>query len=148
MYLLVSALCAVFVSCQKKEPLPWKLGAQSYTFHKFTFVETLDKLQELGLQYVEVYYGQRLGEGFGDQKMDFRMDKATQAKVLEAAKAKNVTIYASGVVICEDEQEWEDLFRFAILYYLSFIHEDYTACYFFGKIHFMSYDYHRHFFGC
>jgi sugar phosphate isomerase/epimerase len=113
MYLLLLALGAVFASCQKKEPLPWKLGAQSYTFHRFTFVETLDKLQTLDLQYVEVYYGQRLGEGFGDQRMDFRMDKATQAKVLEAAKAKNVAIYASGVVICEDEQEWEDLFQFA-----------------------------------
>jgi len=89
------------------------MGVQSYTFHKFTFVETLDKLQTLELQYVEVYFGQRLGEGFGDQKMDFRMDKETQKKVLEAAKAKNVTIYACGVVICNSEEEWEQLFQFA-----------------------------------
>jgi len=105
-------LFVAFVSCNKTS-IPWKTGAQSYTFHKFTFVETLDKLETLGLQYVEVYYGQRLGEGFGEQRMDFRMDKATQAKVLEAARAKNVKIFASGVVICENEQEWEELFRFA-----------------------------------
>ena len=110
--LLLSALCVISVSCQKTADT-WKVGAQSYTFHRFTFVETLDKLQTLGLQYVEVYYGQRLGEGFDDQRMDFRMDKATQAKVLEAAKAKNVEIIASGVVICENEEEWEQLFAFA-----------------------------------
>ena len=111
-YLFVLAVCVAFVSCHKSDCL-WKTGAQSATFHKFTFVETLDKLQILDLQYVEVYYGQLLGEGFGDQKMDFRMDKATQTKVLEAAKAKNVTIMASGVVICNSEEEWEQLFRFA-----------------------------------
>ena len=105
-------ICVVSVSCQQTS-CPWKTGAQSYTFHKFTFVETLDKLQTLGLQYVEVYYGQRLGEGFGEQTMDFRMDKATRTKVLEAAKAKGVKIFASGVVICDSEQEWEQLFQFA-----------------------------------
>jgi len=109
---LFLTLCTVLVSCQKTS-CPWKTGAQSYTFHKFTFMETLDKLQTLGLQYVEVYFGQRLGEGFGEQRMDFMMDKATQTKVLEAAKAKNVQIMASGVVICDNEQEWEQLFRFA-----------------------------------
>ena len=111
-YLLLLALCAVSVSCDKTT-CTWKTGAQSYTFHKFTFVETLDKLQTLGLQYVEVYYGQRLGEGFGEQRMDFRMDGDVQTKVLNLAKTKNVTIIASGVVICENEQEWEQLFRFA-----------------------------------
>jgi len=111
-YLFLLAVCLVCVSCQKPS-VPWKVGVQSYTFHKFTFVETLDKLQTLELQYVEVYFGQPLGEGFGEQKMDFRMDKATQTKVLEAAKARNVNIVASGVVICDTEQEWEQLFRFA-----------------------------------
>jgi sugar phosphate isomerase/epimerase len=111
-YLFLLALCAICVSCQKTSP-PWKVGVQSYTFHRFTFVETLDKLQSLGLQHIEVYFGQRLGEGFGDQRMDFRMDKATQTKVLEAAKAKGIQIIACGVVICDSEQEWEQLFRFA-----------------------------------
>ena len=112
-YLFVLALFIVCISCQKTSTIPWKVGAQAYTFHKFTFVETLDKLETLGLQYVEVYYGQLLGEGFGEQRMDFSMDKATQTKVLEAAEAKNVKIMASGVVICDSEEEWEDLFRFA-----------------------------------
>lgn len=104
--------CAFQLSAQKAN-YDWKLGAQSYTFHRFTFVETLDKLQELGLQYIEVYYGQRLGEGFDGQTMDFRMDKETQKKILALAKSKNVKIFASGVVTPNDEAEWRQLFDFA-----------------------------------
>jgi len=111
-YLFLLASCALFASCQKSS-CSWKTGAQSYTFHRFTFVETLEKLQSLGLQYVEVYFGQPLGEGFGDLKMDFTMDRSIQKKVSEAAQARNVAIIACGVVILNTEQEWEQLFRFA-----------------------------------
>ncbi len=109
----ILCVCCLLSATAQKVSYPWKLGAQTYTFHKFTFVETLDKLQTLGLQYAEVYYGQPLGKGFGEQTMDYKMDKATQKKVLEAAKTKGVKIMASGVVICDSEQEWEQLFRFA-----------------------------------
>jgi sugar phosphate isomerase/epimerase len=111
--LLMMAAALVVLSCNRRTSDGWKLGAQSYTFHKFSYVETMDKLQTLGLNYVEVFFGQRLGEGFGDQTMDFHMDEATRAKLLEVSKAKNVAIVASGVVICESGEEWEQLFRFA-----------------------------------
>lgn len=94
------------------EKAGWKLGVQSYTFHKFTFQEAVDKAQQLGLKYIEVYYGQPLGEGM-EGTMDFRMDKNTRKQVLKYAKSKKVKIVASGVVICKDEQEWEQLFQFA-----------------------------------
>jgi len=90
----------------------WLLGVQSYTFHKFSFQEAIDKVQLLGLNYVEVYYGQTLGEDI-DGTMDFRMDEATQRKVLDYAASKGVNIVASGVVICKDEAEWKQLFEFA-----------------------------------
>jgi len=113
-YLFLFTLCMISLSCQKTtSPIQWKVGAQSYTFHKFTFVEALDKIKSLDLNYVEIYYGQLLGEGFGEQRMDFRMDKATRTKVLEAAKARNITILASGVVVPETEEEWDQLFEFA-----------------------------------
>ena len=109
---LLTVLCVVAISCNKSS-CPWKTGAQTYTFRLFSLMEALDKTQSLGLQYAEVYFGQPLGQGFGDQKMDYKMDKATQAKVLEAAKARNVKIMACGVVACDTEQEWEQLFLFA-----------------------------------
>jgi sugar phosphate isomerase/epimerase len=96
----------------KAEKAGWLLGAQSYTFHKFTYVETVDRMQKLGLKYVEVYYGQKLGEGFTGT-MDYKMDKSTRQKVLNLTKSKGITIVASGVVICENNAEWDQLFEFA-----------------------------------
>jgi len=96
----------------KAEKAGWRLGVQAYTFHKFSLKEAIDKAHDLGLKYIEVYYGQPLGEGI-DGKMDYNMDKATQAKVLAYAKSKDVKIVASGVIICDNEAEWKKLFEFA-----------------------------------
>jgi len=96
----------------KAEKAGWRLGVQSYSFHLFSFEESVDKAQQLELKYMEVYYGQPLGKDIPGT-MDFNMDKATQAKVLAYAKSKGVKIVASGVVICKDEAEWKQLFEFA-----------------------------------
>ena len=96
----------------KAEKAGWKLGVQAYTFHKFSLQEAIDKAHELQLKYVEVYYGQPLGKDI-EGKMDFRMDKETQKKVLTYAKSKGVKIVASGVISCKDEAEWKELFDFA-----------------------------------
>ena len=112
--LLTVILLSINVLAQKEKPSKtgWELGVQSYTFHKFSFTEAVDKAHQLGLNYIEVYYGQTLGEGM-DGTMDFKMDKETRQKVLKYAKSKKVKIIASGVVICKDEQEWKQLFEFA-----------------------------------
>jgi sugar phosphate isomerase/epimerase len=96
----------------KAEKAGWKIGLQAYTLHKFSFEEAVDKAHELGLKYIEVYYGQPLGKDI-DGKMDFRMPKTDQQKVLAYAKSKGVKIIASGVIICKDEAEWKQLFEFA-----------------------------------
>lgn len=102
----------LFAQKDKLAKAGWKLGVQSYTFHKFSFKEAVDKAHQLGLKYIEVYYGQPLGEGL-EGTMDFRMDKKTRKKVLNYAKSKNVKIIASGVIICKNEAEWDQLFEFA-----------------------------------
>lgn len=94
------------------EKAGWKLGIQSYTFHKFTFEQAVDKANQLGLKYMEVYYGQPLGKSI-EGKMDFRMSKADRQKVLAYAKSKDVKIIASGVIVCKEEAEWKQLFEFA-----------------------------------
>jgi len=108
--LLISV--GVFGQQTKAEKAGWRLGVQSYTFHKFSLKEAIDKTHDLGLKYVEVYYDQVLGDGI-DGKMDYHMDKATQAKVLAYARSKGVKIVASGVIICDSEAEWKKLFEFA-----------------------------------
>ncbi|MDO9256877.1 MAG: sugar phosphate isomerase/epimerase [Bacteroidales bacterium] len=115
----INSLILVLLACSnlsvqpgKAEKAGWHLGVQAYTFHKFSFKETVDKTQQMGLKYIEVYYGQPLGKNI-EGTMDFRMDKATREKVLAYAKSKGVKIIASGVVICKDEAEWKQLFEFA-----------------------------------
>ena len=35
-----------------QEKLGWRLGVEAYTFHKFTFLETIEKTAQLGLPYI------------------------------------------------------------------------------------------------
>ena len=82
---------------QKKEAkLGWKLGAQAYSFNRFTLAEALDKLDSCGLKYVECFPGQTIGGGI-EGKMDFKMDAAKRAQVLNLLKSKNKTLVAFGV---------------------------------------------------
>jgi len=112
MLLLVAFSANSFAQSAKAEKGGWLLGAQSYTFHQFTFAETLDRMQKLGLKYVEIYYGQKLGDGLPGT-MDYKMDKPTQLKVLKLAKSKGVKIVAGGVIICENNGDWDKLFEFS-----------------------------------
>uniref|UniRef100_UPI003217BD86 sugar phosphate isomerase/epimerase family protein n=1 Tax=uncultured Draconibacterium sp. TaxID=1573823 RepID=UPI003217BD86 len=111
--LVLVLLCGLSsTGAEKSKKRDWRLGVQTYSFHLFTFQETIDKIAELGLNYAEIYYGQKLG-GDMEGTMDFCMDEAKQKKILAYAKSKNVKLIASGVVICKDEAEWEQLFKFA-----------------------------------
>lgn len=96
----------------KLEKAGWQLGVQSYTFHKFSFCEAVDKAQQLGLKNIEVYFGQPLGTKI-EATMDFSMDKTIQKKVLKYARSKGIKIMAAGVVICKDSAEWKQVFEFA-----------------------------------
>ncbi len=112
--LLLVLATSLSLSAQKRKlkEAGWELGVQSYTFHKFSFQEAIDKVNQLGLNAIEVYFGQPLGEGM-EGTMDFRMDRKTQQLVLDYARSKKVKIVACGVVICKDEPEWKQLFEFA-----------------------------------
>lgn len=106
-------LFAMPAMAQKKEAkLGWKLGAQAYSFNRFTLAEALDKLDSCGLKYVECYPGQTIGGGI-EGKMDFKMDAAKRAQVLNLLKSKNKTLVAFGVVSPHSEADWEQLFAFA-----------------------------------
>ena len=98
---------------QKAEKQGWRLGMQSYTFHQFTLEEALSKTQELGLKYIEVFPGHRLGEKWGDQVFGPQLDAQTREEIKELAASKGIKIVATGVVVTNSPDEWEPLFRFA-----------------------------------
>jgi sugar phosphate isomerase/epimerase/type 1 glutamine amidotransferase len=49
-------------SLRAQEKLGWRLGVEAYTFHKFSFFETLDKTAQLGLAYVGGLSFQKVSE--------------------------------------------------------------------------------------
>lgn len=56
MIAIVCCLLAIPSEAQTKaEKNGWRLGMQSYSFHLFPLTEALDKTQELGLKYIEIY---------------------------------------------------------------------------------------------
>jgi len=117
--LFVLALCLMtFVSLSscsnqtKAEKMGWKLAMQSYSFHDFTLVETLDKCNELGLKYIEVFHFHKIGGKWGDVAL-FDLDPAAQKELAEYAVSKGVKIVASGVFTGTTEQEWRQFFEMA-----------------------------------
>ncbi|MDD3108000.1 MAG: sugar phosphate isomerase/epimerase [Alistipes sp.] len=90
-----------------------KLCMQSYTFHKFTLEEALDKTAQLGLTAIEVFPGHRLSERFGDQTFGPSMDSATRVAVLQMAAERGIRIVATGVCVPDSAPQWPAYFDFA-----------------------------------
>lgn len=97
----------------KAEQNGWYLAVQSYSFHRFTLAEALDKTKELGVKYIEVYPGHKLGAGFGDKIFGFELDNDTRKKIKELASSKDVKIIATGVFVTNETSDWEKMFAFA-----------------------------------
>jgi type 1 glutamine amidotransferase/sugar phosphate isomerase/epimerase len=82
-----------------QEELGWRLGIEAYTFHKYTFFETIDKTAELGLSYVGGLSFQKvsaevprnLAPGLSDKEL-----KAIRLK-LDAAGVRLLTYYIGGI---------------------------------------------------
>lgn len=113
----VFAMLLAAAGCSPKESVAerngWKLAVQSYTFHKFSLEEALDKTAELGVKYIEAYPGHRLGEKWGDQVFGYGMDETTRKEILDLAESKGVKIVGSGVFVPSAPSEWEEEFQFA-----------------------------------
>lgn len=104
--------CAQDRAKTKAEKQGWHLSIQSYTFHLFSVIEALDKTQELGVRFIEIYPGQRMGEGFGEAVFGYQLSEDQQKKLKEAAAARGITIVSSGVWTAQRE-EWEAIFSLA-----------------------------------
>jgi len=65
------------------EKLGWRLGCQAYTFRLYTFYEALEKIQSLGLHYVEMFPGQTLSK-----KDDVRTNDSMSADLRKQVKRR------------------------------------------------------------
>ena len=110
---IISIFGAVYTAfAQNPEAkLGWKLGAQAYTFNRFTFFEAINKIDSCGLKYVEAFPGQDIGGGI-EGKMDYHMDAATRTKILQKLKEKGIRMVSYGVVNANSDADWLQLFEF------------------------------------
>jgi sugar phosphate isomerase/epimerase len=131
---LFAALLLISIGCDsgsaqtKAEKQGCYLSMQSYTFHLFSVMESLDKTQELGIKFIEIYPGQKLGVEFGEEVFGYQLNENQMKKIKDAASERNIKIISSGVWTAKSE-EWEKIFSFAQEMGMEFItaepaHED------------------------
>ncbi len=90
------------------------IASQAWTFRRFTFFETLAKLKDLGIKYVQAYPGQMLGAELPNAKFDDNMTDELQAKVKDKLKEAGLTLFAYGVCdIGKTEESMRKVFSFA-----------------------------------
>lgn len=97
----------------KAEQNGWKLSIQSYTFHRFTLAEALDKTQELGVKYIEVFPGHKLGGKWGDKVFGIDLTAGERKEIMEFAKSKGIKIISTGVYGTDNPDNWEKEFILA-----------------------------------
>jgi sugar phosphate isomerase/epimerase len=89
-----------------------ELGIQAYSLRKYTYEETLQKSEAMGIQYMEIYPGQKIGGGI-EGMIGHKADAATREKILALAKEHHVTLVSYGVVEGHNDDEWHQIFEFA-----------------------------------
>lgn len=146
--LLISIGCDSGSAQTKAEKQGWYLSMQSYTFHLFSVMESLDKTQELGIKFIEIYPGQKLGGEFGEEVFGYQLNENQMKKIKDAASERNIKIISSGVWTAKSE-EWEKIFSFAQEMGMEFItaepaHEDWDVVENLAKKHQIKVAVHNH----
>ncbi len=103
------------------EKYGWNLAVQSYTFHKFSLIETFDKAKQLGVKYIEVYPGHKIGGKWNNMIFDQNLDRLTQKEILKEARHRSIKIIGTGVFTSNNRVEWEKMFRMAKSMKMEFI---------------------------
>lgn len=98
---LVASLCLVTQASQAADSTAGnnsesRLGLQAYTFRAISFFETVDKVHELGLKYIEMYPGQKLMPGSAT-KTGTAMTPEELAKLKAKLKEAGVKLVSFGV---------------------------------------------------
>jgi len=90
------------------------IAMQCWTFRKFTFFETLEKVKALGIQYLEAYPGQPLSKDMPGKSFGHDMGDKTRDLVKERLQEAGITLISYGVVGFDNtEESMGKVFEFA-----------------------------------
>jgi sugar phosphate isomerase/epimerase len=92
----------------------WRLGMQLWTFHKYSFMEALEKTASLGIKWVEAYPGQILLDDKPHTKFNQFMSPEERQMVKDKLRELDLKLVNFGVVYLPDnEEECRTVFNFA-----------------------------------
>jgi sugar phosphate isomerase/epimerase len=90
------------------------IAMQCWTFRKFTFVETLAKVKDLGIKYLEAYPGQKFSADMPEVSFNHTMSKETRARAKKLLREHGIALISYGVVGFENtEEKMRPVFEFA-----------------------------------
>ena len=90
------------------------IAVQCWTFRKFTFFETLDRVKKLGISYLQPYPGQRLSKDIPKVRFDHNLSDEHIKLVRKKLREDGIILVSYGVVGFENtEESMEKVFGFA-----------------------------------
>ncbi|HNR16167.1 MAG TPA: sugar phosphate isomerase/epimerase [Chitinophagaceae bacterium] len=100
----------------------WKLSIQTWTFHKYSFLQSVEKADSLGVKFLEVYPGQKVG-GDIQGAFSYTLDKDSRDKLKQFLEYRGIKVVALGVVDKEyySRDNLEKFFEFAKYMNIPFI---------------------------
>jgi len=81
------------------------IAVQCWTFRKFSFFETLKKVKELGVSYLQPYPGQKLDSEGPVNRFDHNMSEDQIKQVKQKLKEYGIRLVSYGVVHFENNEE-------------------------------------------
>lgn len=90
-------LFVLFVNIQVFSQQHWKLAVQTWTFHKYSLIETILKADSLGLKYLEVYPGQPVGGGI-KSAFTYTLKPDERSRIKALLSDKGIKVVALGVI--------------------------------------------------
>ena len=100
----------------------WQLSIQSWTFHKYTFLQSVEKADSLGVKFLEVYPGQKVGADIPGV-FSYTLDKISRDKLKQFLESRNFKVLALGVIdkYYYNKDNLEKFFEFARYMDIPFI---------------------------
>jgi sugar phosphate isomerase/epimerase len=90
------------------------IAMQCWTFRNFSFFDTLKKVKELGIEYLQAFPGQGLGAEMPGAKLDHSMSDEQMKMVKEKLEESGIRLVSYGVCdIGKTEESMRKVFEFA-----------------------------------
>jgi len=114
--------CFLFFAYSVSAQNNWKLSIQTWTFHKYSFLQSVEKADSLGVKFLEVYPGQKVG-GDIQGAFSYTLDKDSRDKLKQFLEYRGIKVVALGVVDKDyyNKDNLEKFFEFAKYMNIPFI---------------------------